>query len=145
MKRGIVAAIVIALLIIGSTFLLAPPLMPDTQSVEARSETNPVSTHVGPSSAANAVDDQAHANRSILQSSEASLLGAEQSEQTLTQDQSTAGIQTDQNQTAQPPAPFPDGRIFLSATGEADGAIPYIPTEYPKPTTIPIIPSESDI
>jgi hypothetical protein len=142
MKRGIIAAIVIAFLIVTSTFLLTSPLMPKARSVENRSGTTPVSTDVTPS---NAVDPQIYASQSTVQSSEASVPGMEQNEQALTQDQSTIVTQAEPNQTTQPPVPFPDGRIFLRATSGADDAIPYIPTQYTKPTTPPIIPSESDM
>lgn len=144
MKRGIIAAIVIAFLIATSTYLLTSLLMPKARSVETRSGTNPVNMDVTPSSAADAVDPQIHAPQSTVRSSEAGIPGMEQREQMLTQDQSNIAIQADPNQTIQPPAPFPDGRIFLSATSGADDAIPYIPTQYTKPTTPPIVPSESD-
>lgn len=144
MKRGIIAAIVIAFLIVTSTFLLTSPLMPKAQSVETRSGTNPGSMDVTPPSATNAVDSQTFTPQSKSQN-EVSALDVNQNEQMLNQDQSTVTIQTVPNQTAQPSVPFPDGRIFLRATNGADDAIPYIPTQYAKTITPPIIPSESDI
>ena len=141
MKKVIIAVMVIACLIITSTFLITSPLMLDDRSVKTRNGKNSESTDVAPS---NAVDSQTSKPQSKSQN-EVGTLDVKQKEQTLNQDQSLVAIQTVPNQTAQPSVPFPDGRIFLRATNGADDAIPYIPTQCAKTTTPPIIPSESDI
>ena len=141
MKKVIIAVMVIACLIITSTFLITSPLMLDDRSVKTRNGKNSESTDV---TSSNAVDSQTSKPQSKSQN-EVGTLDVKQNEQKLNQDQSMVAIQTVPNQTVQPSVPFPDGRIFLRATNGADDAIPYIPTQYAKTTTPPIIPSESDI